>query len=259
MDTSLKKNEQFVAELESSAKSLVEKLQNSQFEAASELIHGLIEARDRHIFNSVGQLTRGLHNAIVNFHVDACMDNQTEDKRSDIHDASDRLNYVMEMTQDAANKTMDKVEATAPIAENLGQEASKLREEWRRLKEREMTTSEFKLLYKRMNDFLGQMDDGTKQLNKNLQDILLEQGYQDLTGQVLKRVIGLITDVEAELVNLLRIAGQVEEITGLTEADACQQAVASHEAEGPQIHADKRDDVVSGQDDVDDLLSSLGF
>ncbi|MGO1273278.1 MAG: protein phosphatase CheZ, partial [Pseudomonas helleri] len=29
--------------------------------------------------------------------------------------------------------------------------------------------------------------------------------------------------------------------------------------EGPQIHADKRSDVVSGQDDVDDLLSSLGF
>ena len=34
---------------------------------------------------------------------------------------------------------------------------------------------------------------------------------------------------------------------------------ASHEAEGPIIDAAERDDVVSGQDDVDDLLSSLGF
>ncbi|HCL13495.1 MAG TPA: protein phosphatase, partial [Alteromonas sp.] len=30
-------------------------------------------------------------------------------------------------------------------------------------------------------------------------------------------------------------------------------------AEGPIIDAESRDDVVSGQDDVDDLLSSLGF
>ena len=53
-------------------------------------------------------------------------------------------------------------------------------------------------LYRRIDDFLDQMVDGTDQLNTGLQDIILEQGYQDLTGQVLKKVIGLITDVEGE-------------------------------------------------------------
>lgn len=71
----LHKNEQFLTELEDCAKQLVENLQNNNFDGASELIHTLVEARDRHIFQSVGRLTRGLHNAIVNFNVDADFDN----------------------------------------------------------------------------------------------------------------------------------------------------------------------------------------
>ena len=38
-----------------------------------------------------------------------------------------------------------------------------------------------------------------------------------------------------------------------------EQQKSPSRGEGPQIHADIREDVVSGQDDVDDLLSSLGF
>ena len=106
---------------------------------------------------------------------------------------------------------------------------------------------------------LAQDGEGTDALNQNLQAIILEQGFQDLTGQVLKKVIGLITDVEKELVHLVRIAGQVEEVTGIaTERKLPEQKTGkSVGAEGPQIHA--RADVVTGQDDVDDLLSSLGF
>jgi len=259
----LHNNEEFIAELQDCAKLLIEKLQGDQYQEASQLIHSMVEVRDRHIFQAVGKLTRGLHNAIVNFHVDADLEKEPPTiDGSDVRDASDRLSYVIDLTQKAADKTMDMVEASAPIAMNLGQEASSLRDEWARLKRREMTPDEFRQLYKRMDEFLGQMDTGTEQLNKNLQDIILEQGFQDLTGQVLKRVIGLIGEVERDLVSLVRIAGQVEEITGLTsDADKLVEAAAERkmEAEGPQIHAVARDDVVSGQDEVDDLLSSLGF
>lgn len=73
-------------------------------------------------------------------------------------------------------------------------------------------------------------------------------------------MIGLIRDVEQELVSLMRIASQVEEVTGIAKPeDGEVKPEKSTQGEGPQIHADKRDDVVSGQDDVDDLLSSLGF
>lgn len=252
-------DEKFVAELQDCAKLLIDKLQNNHYADASNLIHSLYEVRDRHIFQSVGKLTRALHDAIVNFHVDA--DLYPESRDSEIRDATDRLQYVIKMTQEAANKTMDRVEAAAPIAVNLGQEANALKMEWEKLRRRELSKEDFSRLYGRIGDFLEQMDEGTSQLNQNLQAIILEQGFQDLTGQVLKKVIGLITDVERELVNLVRIAGQVEEVTGLAAdksgGDNDEPRAGKSAAEGPQIHA--RPDVVSGQDEVDDLLSSLGF
>jgi len=255
-------NQEFITELQDCAKLLIEKLQGDNYEEASQLIKNMTETRDRHIFLTVGRLTRGLHSAIVNFHVDADFEAEPPVvENSEIQDATDRLSYVIDLTQKAADKTMDMVEASAPIALNLGQEAEQLHQEWGRLKRREMSADEFRELYRRMDDFLQQTGAGTQQLNKNLQDIILEQGFQDLTGQVLKRVIGLIGDVERDLVSLVRIAGQVEEVTGLgDEADKIVKvATGGAEAEGPQIHADVRDDVVSGQDEVDDLLSSLGF
>lgn len=258
-------NSEFVVELKECAKLLTEKLQNNQFEDASVLIQTITQSRDRHIFQSVGRLTRGLHDAIVNFNVDADLSKEPPNiQNSDIHDASNRLNYVIQLTQKAAEKTMDMVDEAAPIAMNLGQEATSLRDEWARLKRREMSLDEFRMLYDRMDGFLGQMVTGTEQLSKNLQDIVLEQGFQDLTGQVLKRVIGLINEVEKDLVSLVRIAGQVEEITGLStdqETIAHDMEIMNKrktEAEGPQINKE-RADVVAGQDEVDDLLSSLGF
>lgn len=166
------------------------------------------------------------------------------------------------MTQDAAEKTMDRVETAAPIALNLGREAKTLKDEWDKLRRREVSKEEFAELYSRIDGFLLQMTLGADELNENLQAIILEQGFQDLTGQVLKKVIGLVTDVENELVNLMRIAGKVEAVTGIsrdTDPAVAKKANLPCEAEGPQIHADTRDDVVNGQDDVDDLLSSLGF
>lgn len=258
MDTAshLGNDEKFVAELQDCAKLLIEKLQNNHFEDASKLIHSLYEVRDRHIFHSVGKLTRALHNAIVNFNVD--VDMYPNASASEIRDASDRLQYVIRMTQEAANKTMDRVETAAPIAANLGQEAHALKTEWGKLRRRELSKDEFARLYGRIHDFLEQMGEGTDALNQNLQAIILEQGFQDLTGQVLKKVIGLITDVEKELVNLVRIAGQVEEVTGIaTDRSRPEVSPVVKGPEGPQIHA--RPDVVTGQDEVDDLLSSLGF
>ncbi len=255
----LNNDKEFMSKLQESSKLLVEKLQSENLDEASLLINELVEARNNHIFNAVGQLTRGLHSAIVNFNVDADAEPEEESNNSEIRDASDRLQYVITMTQSAADKTMDRVEAVAPIAMNLGQEAHKIKDEWQKLKRREIDKEEFKSLYNRVGEFLNQMGEGTDQLNQSLQDIILEQGYQDLTGQVLKKVIMLITDVENELVNLMRIAGQVEEVAGLASTKEVKETIKTSEGEGPQIHADKRDDVVSGQDDVDDLLSSLGF
>ncbi len=255
--------QQFREQLETCSKQLVANLQDNNFESASELIHELVESRDRHIFQSVGKLTRGLHDAIVNFQVDADLSVTPPDiAKSEMSDASERLNYVMDLTQQAADKTMDKVEAAAPIAMSLREEASLLTNDWHKLKKREIPKEEFNDLYNRMGIFLDHMDSGTHSLSGMLQEIILEQGYQDLTGQVLKKVIGLISEVEYELVNLMRIAGEVETVAGLSDQEtksSKQKKKNQYEGEGPQMNADQKSNVVANQDDVDDLLSSLGF
>jgi chemotaxis protein CheZ len=97
-----------------------------------------------------------------------------------------------------------------------------------------------------------------------MNDILLAQDYQDLTGQVIKKVTALVADVENSLLKLVLMASHVDRFAGIhhdreqLRSEQAQQKEPSR-GEGPQIHADKREDVVSGQDDVDDLLSSLGF
>jgi len=78
----------------------------------------------------------------------------------------------------------------------------------------------------------------------------MAQDFQDLTGQIIRQVINLIRDVEAKLVHLVKISG--------AQAQECRDE-GSDKLEGPVIPGVDQGDVVKGQDDVDDLLSSLGF
>ena len=91
----------------------------------------------------------------------------------------------------------------------------------------------------------------------------MAQDFQDLTGQVINRVTKLVAEVETRLVDLVAMAGEVDRITGITyvaekSPNNEQESDDNIKAEGPQIDTSV-EGVVSGQDDVDDLLSSLGF
>ncbi|UVE16355.1 protein phosphatase CheZ [Pseudomonas sp. LS44] len=259
-------NESPLGDLESTlkthARELVESLEKGNFGDAVQLIHELNKARDRGLYQEVGKLTRELHNSIVNFQLDPRMPHAQE--VSQITDATERLNYVVTMTERAANRTMDLVEQSAPLVNDLGDEAQSLSADWGRFMRRELGADAFRELAKRIELFLARSERDTQKLSANLNDIMLAQDYQDLTGQVIKRVTQLVTEVEADLLKLMLMASSVDRFAGIehsvdtVRAEQKQQKNSSR-GEGPQIHADKRDDVVSGQDDVDDLLSSLGF
>ncbi|ARN75429.1 protein phosphatase CheZ [Oceanicoccus sagamiensis] len=254
-------------ELKGRARTLIEKLESGDLPGATTAIEELNEARDRSIYREVGKLTRGLHDAIVNFDIGepstSNADGDTEE--SQMANAQDRLDYVINLTQSSADKTMDMVEEGIPLATEMGEKAVSLREDWGRLVKGEMNEEELQDLYHRIDQYLALTGDSSSQLSEKLNTILLAQDFQDLTGQVIKKVISLVQDVEVRLVELMRVAGQVEELTGIVRsaeeiaADGAVPEGLDSEAEGPQLNADKRDDVVSGQDDVDDLLSSLGF
>ncbi|SFC17215.1 chemotaxis protein CheZ [Marinospirillum celere] len=256
-------SENFEQLLRSTTGELIEKIEQGELIDAVNLLQQINDARNKNLYIEVGRLTRALHDAIRDFHLDTSAAVGNQEEFSDISDAADRLNYVIKMTQDAANTTMDKVDECIPVAEKLGQEASDLRSEWARLKRREMSPEEFRDLYKRMDLFLESTEQQAEQLSSNFSEITLAQGYQDLTGQVVKKVIVLVHEVEDSLVELVRMASQVDKITGIRHENTEQQTEvvdATPAPEGPAINAEKRGiDVVSGQDEVDDLLSSLGF
>lgn len=246
---------------------LIDKLEQRDYVSVSNAIQELNELRDNTLYLEVGKLTRGLHDAIVNFEIvpKATNDGASEiSEESQMTNARDRLDYVIKLTQTSADKTMDMVEEGIPIATELGGNAAALKADWTRLIRREMEPDEFRELSKRIEEYLEQSVNGNQLLSQKLNEILMAQDFQDLTGQVIKKVISLVQDVETRLVDLMRVAGQIEELTGIVKAaeEPIKEPIESgldSGAEGPQIHADTREDVVSGQDDVDDLLSSLGF
>ncbi len=71
----------------------------------------------------------------------------------------------------------------------------------------------------------------------------------------------MVTDVESRLVNLVAMAGHVDQMTGIKHAkvDVASEVADPTKGVGPQINAEDNEDVASNQVDVDDLLSSLGF
>ena len=90
------------------AKLLVEYLENGDQDKANQLILDAASKEQSELFAEVGKLTRQLHESLKSFELDTRIADITTDA---IPDAKERLNYVMEMTEAAANKTMDAIEA----------------------------------------------------------------------------------------------------------------------------------------------------
>jgi len=258
-------SEGLMDELQECADILTEKLKSDDLGGVIEVVHALVEARDKSVFHEVGKLTRGLHNALVDFHIDAQVtEKDTNGLPVTIDDASVRLDHVIKMMEEAAIKTMDSVDEISPIAAQFSQEASTLKEDWGKLRRKELSPDEFRELYGRVDDFLDHAVNSSNHFGNHLQEIMLAQGFQDLTGQIIRRVINMVKDVETNLVDLVSRAGQIEKFVGIVaqvEDDVesgAQEVNQRHlEGEGPQVR--EHSDIVANQDDVDDLLSSLGF
>jgi chemotaxis protein CheZ len=242
------------------AKEIVAHLESGDIESANDIVHSITLRESTELFSEVGKLTRQLHDSLSNFQLDERITNLTQNA---IPDAQSRLEYVIQETEKAANSTMDAVERSMPIAESLNGRLSSVLPEWKKLMSRQIELGEFKSLCVDLDTLLTDACNDSATLNSMLTEVLMAQGYQDLTGQVIRRVIELVKDVEESLVEMLAAFSDEE-----SRSDKNAQKVNSQpseksgdkvKAEGPIIDAANRDDVVHGQDDVDDLLSSLGF
>lgn len=236
------------------AENLIKVIEAKRYSEADILLGELSRFHENGLFQEVGKLTRELHDTLANFDLEPRISNLTV---SEIPDAKERLNHVITLTQNAANKTLSVVEDTLPLSEKLKNNAISLKVEWDRFKKRDLKLEEFRGLSDDIDEFLEWTSINAVVIHKGLSEVMMAQDFQDLTGQIIKRVITLVQEVEDSLVGLVRITGKksLEEIN--KEEKKPEKDI---EAVGPQVPGLKREsEVVNGQDDVDDLLSSLGF
>jgi len=242
------------------ARLLVSELEAGNASAAEQLIDRLGRMREQNLFQELGKMTRQLHDALNSFAVDSRIVSLTE---SEIPDAKARLNHVITMTEDSANRTLTAVESTLPIAEQLQEHAGSLHEKWARFCNKDMNVDEFRDMSKEINEFLGVTTGQAGQIHSNLSEVMMAQGFQDLTGQIIRRVITLVQEVEENMVELIRLSGGSHAERKAQAKDTVTEASQQEDVMrglGPQVPGvSDSEATVSGQDEVDDLLSSLGF
>jgi chemotaxis protein CheZ len=197
------------------------------------------------VLSKVGHLTRLLHDSLRELGYDKVL----EKAASQIPDARDRMSYVADMTQKAAERALTAIEIAKPVQDGLASDAVSLDARWQALFDRKLSIEQFRDLVRDTRGFLGQVPARTEATNTQLLEIMMAQDFQDLTGQVIKRVTEVTHDLEAQLVQLL-----VDHVP--------PEARGEHPPglmNGPVVKPEGRSDVVTSQQQVDDLLESLGF
>lgn len=231
------------------AQDLVKAIEQGENTVADGLLDEIAGLRETQMFQEVGRLTRQLHDTMAGFQIDSKITAMTE---NDIPDAKERLQYVITMTEQAANKTLSAVEGLLPVSKELNEQSEELSGKWERFLDREMPFAEFKDMTGEITQHFQESKGSLVKVEQGLNEILMAQGFQDITGQIIKRVIDLVQDLETSMVELIRISGGKSNDT---------KTDMQLDLPGPVVPGvdDKAGDVAANQDDVDDLLSSLGF
>ncbi|MEI7457129.1 MAG: protein phosphatase CheZ [Nitrosomonadales bacterium] len=202
-------------------------------------------AASGNVLNQLGQMTRTLHDTLR----ELGLNKEIEKATSSIPDARDRLNYVATLTQQAAERVLNATEAAQPLVQGMELEAHRLGGQWQMLFNKQLNVDQFKSLVMETQSFLENVPKQTKMTNAYLMEIMMAQDFQDLTGQVIKKIIELTQSMEQQLLALLL-------------ENAPPSVKAEYDAgllNGPVINPHLRTNVVTSQDQVDDLLESLGF
>ena len=198
------------------------------------------------VFKQVGLMARQLHDTLGALGYDKLIEKTV----SAIPDARDRLAYIANLTEQAACKVLNATDIANPLQEELEEGAVLLANKWDALYANKLTVEEFKLLASETPAYLKTaVPQRTSATKEQLMEIMMAQDFQDLTGQVIKKVVALAQDLESQLMGLL-----IETMPGEKRTESVQTLL-----NGPVINAEGRTDVVVSQQQVDELLDSLGF
>ncbi len=178
------------------------------FEKADIAAQSIMKKGQNDLFREVGKVTRKLHDTIRSFK--ETLNPKLKDMAAtEMPNAVDQLQFVIEKTEDAANRTMGIVEKHILTMDEL---ASHIRN---------LQGPEESVQY--LKTFKSGFED-------DLTEILTTQSFQDLTGQTIKKVIKLVGDIEEELVKLVTTFGSKSE-TGLKADIAAPEKVSQEDVD----------------------------
>ena len=208
------------------------------------------EARAPDLLAQLQDLTCNLQSALDRFRLDSRLTRLAE---KEVPDARERLQHVLKLTDQAAHRTLDLVEQSGPPAERTAKEATALAEPWSRFRAGTIRVSDYCDLVGRIDKFLVASRADSEKVRANLNEVLLAQDYQDLTGQIIRGVMTLVSEVEVVLVNLARLAGT----NGVDHGPTAEELARGTGPVVPGVEQGAA--VVNGQVDIDALLSDLGI
>jgi len=198
----------------------------------------------RQIRDRLGQITRNLHESLQALRLDRSL----ADVAAAIPDARNRLKYVTDMCERSAEKVLDTLDELTPLQQATRDDSAALLSQWDALIERgERPPAGYREMFLNTRSALAATIARSERTATLHTDIMMAQDFQDLTGQVCRKIDAITQKIEAELVNLL-----------IESAPEDQRARHQEMLEGPQV-VEGRKDAVSSQSEVDDLLSELGF
>jgi len=215
-----------------------------QTQAATGEAMPLVTEQDE-MLNRIGHVTRELHNNLMGLGLDKILDQVAHD----IPDARDRLNYVAKMTEQAAERVLNATDVATPLQDEIAKGAAKLEKDWQEVLANPSLKSEYNAKVEETLAFLKLTAKNTTETKALLMDIMMAQDFQDLTGQVIKKITGLAQDLERQLVQVL------VDFSPTTKKEKSPNDALLN---GPQINPEAHN-VVASQEQVDDLLDSLGF
>lgn len=190
-------------------------------------------------YNELGHLVRQLHGTLRELGCDEAIQSMA----GELPDTQDRLRYIAQLTEQAAQRVINAVEKALPLQESMETTALALAKEWHSAQ----GDGELRQAGDKMRAFLEGIPSHTRETSSQLTDILMAQDFQDLTGQVIKKISQLTQELEHQLVHILLISKPEE------------HSKESSLLNGPVVKKEGRTDIVNGQEEVDDLLTSLGF
>jgi len=199
---------------------------------------GFDAVHDSEIRQAVRRVAGDLREALEQFREDSHL---VDLAGRQVPDARHRLAHVLRLTDDAAHRTLDLVEKACPLADAAAREAARLRGRRRRATD---------TLDVEVQAFLERTASSMATVRNNLSEVLMAQGYQDLSGQIIRGVMKLVDELEAALGSLVRLSGATL---------GTERAADGTGAHGPAVPGIAAPTTVQGQQDVDAPLSGLGM